>query len=1261
MPVYWPTVNIYYQTFTGTGLNINSSYSSKAYKQYDGLLGGEDWWYYTNSVTIPFASPPTGYSHKWKFVAWSKNGGSLQYTTVERWRKAWGDLGYGYRLPINEIINRDTGVELPAYNGEVFNYYFHIEQTSGIGYSYTYVYNNGDANSIIEVRYGDTITLSIGTKSKTGHYFDYFTSSTFGNKTNGSSFVYNTTGFATFSAVWTVNTYTATLKYDNGAANTTATYNYNSAFTLASTGFTKTGYTFSGWATNPNIGTGTSFTWTNAGDITFTGQWTANPYTATLIYGNGAANTTATYNYNSAFTLASTGFTRTGYTFSGWTSNPDIGTGTSFTWTNVGNIIFTGQWTANTYTIRYNTNGGNGGSTDNTTAVYNNSLTIRNNGFTRTGYSFIGWSTTAGYTNSVSATYIQNTNIAHPTSADTLDLYAVWALLYTITFNNSGRGEVINTVLTGIANSVISNFPALNNLIGFNFGGWMNNNVAVSSITLTTADVILYAKWVAGGSLSLSSIQFSFGGNIDINLSEYYLNSCYIFSPDGIGIPSSNQISFSQFIDKSKTKSYINTPWNINMPANMDATGGTRIPLSTKVNDSASIGGGGTPSAGDNYGSPIGFPFYWYGRNCGTSGNYYTYNNYIYNVYYIYWNTNNVMTFGSPSSYYYSDPQIQKTIRGVHMGYANRKGGGIDSTSVSHVQFPVITIGDRKIKRFWVKQYNSNADTPQSTNGEPAIEMEIFLITDSKYQYILIRMAKWNATNTGIWDISDGTSFKNVFYDFPVKAGDSVLLIGSLTGYDWVSYNLPYKDAITNMSSNLVLRLNGYNIDGKNNSTLTSGTSTITSWYNSTITSFTTTQNTTSYKPGYTENSVVFSTNNYFLSTITLQEYQKMNIFVVFKIPVKPSNTCFLWTCINALNSRSRSLSFNTSDNIIIIDGFSNALSINYLFNTNTIYVVNCEYIYDTRRTGSFWINNNLKGTWNLTVPFGLEPDGPFQTIFGASNNSGLSSFIGIIYEIIIIDRILKDFERRNIYNHLNTRWNINIPDIRIILRLDGQNIDGTYNSTLTSGTSTISSWFNSGSVASLTTTQTDEVSKPTYNSNSVAFTNDKGLFSTMEITSYPMLNIFVVWKHKVFPTGSDIHTLWADISLFRAIRIHSNNIIRVYIGHPNETNPSETMYGILNNPFSINTMLIYNVEYNSPGFPGKFFINNTNYMDFTSRYTNNSGKLLSTAFGSSLKLTEGYNSIKGDIFEIIVINRLLTDIERTNIYTLLKAKWNVS
>ena len=50
-------------------------------------------------------------------------------------------------------------------------------------------------------------------------------------------------------------------------------------------------------------------------------------------------------------------------------------------------------WIPNTYTISYNGNGATGGSTANTTATYDQSVTIASNGFTKTGYSFAGWTT----------------------------------------------------------------------------------------------------------------------------------------------------------------------------------------------------------------------------------------------------------------------------------------------------------------------------------------------------------------------------------------------------------------------------------------------------------------------------------------------------------------------------------------------------------------------------------------------------------------------------------------------------------------------------------------------------------------------------------------------------------------------------------------------------------------------------------------------------------------------------------------------------
>lgn len=49
----------------------------------------------------------------------------------------------------------------------------------------------------------------------------------------------------------------------------------------------------------------------------------------------------------------------------------------------------------NTYTIVYNGNGSTGGSTPSTSCTYDKEAVIANNGFTRTGYTFTGWSTKA--------------------------------------------------------------------------------------------------------------------------------------------------------------------------------------------------------------------------------------------------------------------------------------------------------------------------------------------------------------------------------------------------------------------------------------------------------------------------------------------------------------------------------------------------------------------------------------------------------------------------------------------------------------------------------------------------------------------------------------------------------------------------------------------------------------------------------------------------------------------------------------------------
>lgn len=137
---------------------------------------------------------------------------------------------------------------------------------------------------------------------------------------------------------------------------------------------------------------------------------------------------------------------RTGYTFNGWNNKAD-GTGinlfnndgtlnasvtinstnisnASKDWTDyTENQTVYAKWSAHTYTVSYDANTGTG-TTASSTHTYGISKVLTTNGFTKTGYTFMGWSTTQNgsviYTNNQSVTNLTITN------NDTITLYAVW-------------------------------------------------------------------------------------------------------------------------------------------------------------------------------------------------------------------------------------------------------------------------------------------------------------------------------------------------------------------------------------------------------------------------------------------------------------------------------------------------------------------------------------------------------------------------------------------------------------------------------------------------------------------------------------------------------------------------------------------------------------------------------------------------------------------------------------------------------------------
>ena len=147
-------------------------------------------------------------------------------------------------------------------------------------------------------------------------------------------------------ARWEVNTYTITVKPENGKADITITQDYGTPITAPT--LTREGYQFNGWDK-------TFSTTMPAGDMTITAQWTLNRYTISYNLNNG----TATGNPDS-YTVESDAITlntptRPGYTFTGWS-----GTGLDGE-NNMTVTIPTGSTGERSYTAHWRYNGGGSG------------------------------------------------------------------------------------------------------------------------------------------------------------------------------------------------------------------------------------------------------------------------------------------------------------------------------------------------------------------------------------------------------------------------------------------------------------------------------------------------------------------------------------------------------------------------------------------------------------------------------------------------------------------------------------------------------------------------------------------------------------------------------------------------------------------------------------------------------------------------------------------------------------------------------------
>ena len=282
-----------------------------------------------------------------------------------------------------------------------------------------------------------------------GYRFDgWYTAPNGGNK-----YDFNTplTGNVTVYAHWVGNGYTVRFAGNGatGGGTPDQAFQYNIGQNLHRNGFVRDGYTFTGWKRADNqqaYGDGqwvTNLTTQPNGIVTLVAQWSANeahirynpnPPAGKTTGGQGTPNWDG--HTGDTPTIGQNGWTIDGYTFAGWATSPD-GSGARYApgarWTANGTLTLYAQWTPGQASLTYDGNGATGGKTDPQTGKTDEKINVRDNGFTRDGYTFVTWNTQADCKG----------NAVKPNSEWTLrgssTLYACWAgNAQTLTYHGNG-------------------------------------------------------------------------------------------------------------------------------------------------------------------------------------------------------------------------------------------------------------------------------------------------------------------------------------------------------------------------------------------------------------------------------------------------------------------------------------------------------------------------------------------------------------------------------------------------------------------------------------------------------------------------------------------------------------------------------------------------------------------------------------------------------------------------------------------------------
>ena len=472
-------------TPTRTGYSFAGWYDN-ATRIYDGK------WTYARNMDLTAHWEIINYDISYELNGGSSSQISLQTTyTVEDEIIIQSPTRTGYSFAGWSTSEEGSGIINYKINrGTTGNLCFYAKWQANT-YTITYDVNGGDPldSSTQDVTFDESYSLAAPTRL--GYSFDGW----YNNNTKINNGVWSTDGNMSLLAHWTLETYDIVYHLDGGIAPVQYPNNYtvndlgsnNKDLIILNNPPVKPGYSFDGFFDDANYEkTYTPLeeqTWVGNKDVYF--KWSPNKYTVNFDVNGGDP-----LGYDSMDIYFDTSYslpvpTRSGYAFQGWYNNSELVT--DGTWTRLDDLSLIAYWAIETYQINYELNGGTN-SSNNPIAYNYEGETIVLADPTRTGYTFLGWTSTA------ITEPTKNYTIPH-NSTGNITVTANWqANVYTITLNPNGGNGLIDPSIEVEFDSYLQ-LPELSKT-GYTFVGWYNNTTKYESgLWIIPSDIELTAQW----------------------------------------------------------------------------------------------------------------------------------------------------------------------------------------------------------------------------------------------------------------------------------------------------------------------------------------------------------------------------------------------------------------------------------------------------------------------------------------------------------------------------------------------------------------------------------------------------------------------------------------------------------------------------------------------------------------------------------------------------------------------------------------------